>query len=329
MTAFNRAVFGAIAAVFGAIPFVQAQEAPIDGVFALPGVAQAVEGELDVTATGPLTREIVLRFTDPASGKQIADFDVELTQQLHILGVDAGLTRLIHENDDELGADGSFTAELTFPVPGLYHIYADVVPTGFGQQVMRFDVVVGDPGDTDGSLETAAIDVAIGPIESSDGPYSVTLDASKLQADIPSEISLFVERDGAPAEDLEPYLGVSAHAVFIRAEDLAYVHAHATEAGSGDHSGHGPTAKAAPLADAGVHQHDNGEEHSDLALGNEDVHAGHGPTPVAAISPAMSLHVTTPEAGRYALWSEFIGGGEVRAVPFTIEIPEAGSHGSH
>src|SRR5690606_11041225 len=145
--------------------------------------------------------------------EQIADFDVELTQQLHILATDAGLTHLIHEHADVVGADGSFTADLEFPAPGLYHIFTDAVPTGIGKQVMRVDVTIGDEVSASDSPMPAAAGISAGPLVSSDGPYTVTLDASQLQEGVESTVSLLDEKDGAPAGDLEPYLGVSAHAV--------------------------------------------------------------------------------------------------------------------
>jgi hypothetical protein len=340
----GRAALGACAALvmLGAAPAL-AQSEPVEGTFALPGVAQAVTGQLNMVETGPLSRRIELTYADRETGKQIAAFDVELTQQLHILATDAGLTHLIHEHADEVQADGRFVAELEFPAPGLYHIYTDAVPSGIGQQVMRFDVTVGDA--TPAPQSAAAADIAAGPLVSSDGAYSVSLDASQLQAGVESAVSLLVEKNGAPASDLEPYLGVSAHAVFIRVEDLAYVHAHATQAGAGgghgghgsdpigssqpaDHS-HGGAAESAAHGGHGAHGQDHGHQAPEVAPQTGSAQGGPDTAPTAAVNPDMSLHVTPPAPGTYALWIEFIGGGEIRTVPFKIEIPEAHSHASY
>ena len=35
----------------------------------------------------------------------------------------------------------------------------------------------------------------------------------------------------------------------------------------------------------------------------------------------MTVHVTLPAAGDYALWIEFTGGGEVVTVPFALTVP--------
>ncbi|HTN63635.1 MAG TPA: hypothetical protein VL147_19115 [Devosia sp.] len=336
---------GAVAALLCTTwPTLLAQDATVDGVFALPDVPQSVTGQLEVVETGPLSRQIELTYADKSTGKQVADFDVELTQKLHILATDAVLTHLIHQHADKVGADGTFSAELEFPAPGLYHIYTDAAPAGIGQQVLRFDVTVGDAAVAHGEPKASGADVSSGPLVSSDGPYTITLDASQLRPGAESAVALLVEKNGAPATDLEPYLGVSAHAVFIHAEDLAYVHAHAMPSSDGqDHQTHdahsaaaGMNAPHAPAGDAHSHHHETGAANGTVgssvpAVGDEDDHGqdalnhggehGHNEGPTSAVSPEMSLHVTPPAAGTYALWIEFIGAEEVRTVPFTIEIP--------
>lgn len=327
-----------LALICAAAP-VLAQDSVVEGVFALPGVDQAVTGELNVVETGPLTRRIELTYANQASNEQIAGFDVELTQQLHILATDAGLAHLIHEHADVVGTDGRFTAELEFPAPGLYHIYTDAVPTGIGQQVMRFDVTVGEAAPASEVPRPTPSDIMSGPLVSWDGQYSVTLDAAQLQPGVESAVSLLVEKEGQPAGDLQPYLGVSAHAVFIRAEDLAYVHAHAMGAGAeGGHDAHGAEPSGHDHGGAAVEATHSGHE----APEHEGGHGAHGAAPApdtghsspdaaasGSIDPNMSLHVTPPAPGTYALWIEFIGGDEVRTVPFTIKIPEAHPHASH
>ncbi len=317
---------GAIAGLVSTAVPATAQDVTVAGVGASPGTASAVTGQLEVTETGPLTRRIELTYTDRATGEPISQFDVELTQQLHILATDAGLTHLIHEHADEIGAGGRFIAELEFPQPGLYHIYTDAVPTGLGQQVQRFDVPVGDQTEAQ-TEQLQGESIVDGPLVSSDGAYTATLDAADLQPGMESTVSLLVERDGALATDLEPYLGVSAHAVFIKADDLAYVHAHAMPASDGaeGHQVHGDHGAAATDSE---HQHGGDiAQHGSADEAGGNGHSEHGGA--AAISPEMSLHVTAPAPGTYALWIEFIGGGEIRTVPFTIEIPEAGGHHAH
>jgi hypothetical protein len=122
---------------------------------------------------------------------------------------------------------------------------------------------------------------------------------------------LSILRDGQPASDLEPYLGAGAHVVLVAAEDLSYVHVHPdarrNDAGSGSPAGSGA---------AGHAQH--GSDHS----GHGAHGAGHGDAAaVGSVSPEMALHVEPPRSGRYAMWVEFSGDGEVRRARFVIDIP--------
>ena len=60
--------------------------------------------------------------------------------------------------------------------------------------------------------------------------YGVRFDTLDLRVGQDAELNLHILRDGQPAPDATPYLGVAAHAVFISAADLTYVHAHTAPA---------------------------------------------------------------------------------------------------
>ncbi|WIJ26898.1 hypothetical protein [Devosia sp. RR2S18] len=152
-------------------------------------------------------------------------------------------------------------------------------------------------------------------------------------------MSLVVEKGGEPATDLEPYLGVAAHAVLVRAEDLTYVHAHAMAEGDHSHEDHGSMEQQGHM---GGHDHEpaaydergagSREEHghghmADMSHSSSAGHVGHaghgtGESDAAAVAAEMSIHLTPHAPGTYALWVEFIGGGEVVTVPFALQIPQ-------
>lgn len=204
-----------------------------------------------------------------------------------------------------------FEAELTFPGPGAYHIYADAAPARFGQQVFRFDVAIGiNQLETHGPAGPMAVREEI---VVTSGDYSVRLDVSQLSADREVPLGIGVLKDGHPAEDLAPYLGVSAHAVLIRAEDLAYVHAHPTIGGSAD------TGTSAHLDSDDSNQH---AKASDTHSTHEHDHGnGTSTEPGGTVSPEMMLHLTPPGSGRYTLFLEFIGAGEVHTIAVPIDVP--------
>ncbi|NMY84349.1 hypothetical protein HBR93_09545 [Pseudomonas sp. WS 5411] len=255
-----------------------AQES-IKGTFALPGESEKAVGALIVKETGPLTRELSIAFTDKATGQPIVQFDEELTQRLHVLATDSHFTSFIHEHAAKLGADGRFKVAMKFPRPGTYYVYADAVPSGLGQQVVRFEVPVQGGSD-------AVAHAPSKPEQGSDGPYTVKLDTSALRAGSESMMSLTVLKDGKPAQDLDTYLGVAAHAVFVSTDELDYVHAHAMAAQAA-HGGHG--------------------DHGDPG----------------AVSAQLMLHAKPAHAGPYALWIQFKGGDKIRTVPFLVTVPAA------
>ena len=102
-----------------------AAEATLKGAFVLPGITEKVTAELGVRVTGPLTRELLIAFTDKATGQPITHFDEELTQELHILATDSDFSSFVHEDAGKLGLDGRFRVAMRFPKSGTYHGYDD------------------------------------------------------------------------------------------------------------------------------------------------------------------------------------------------------------
>jgi len=152
--------------------------ATLRGAFALPGMTEKVTAELVVRETGPLTRELRIAFADKTTGQPITHFDEELTQALHVLATDSGFSSFVHEHAGKPGLGGRFRVAMRFPKPGTCHVYADAVPRGLGQQVIRFEVPV---DITTGP--TAQQQAPVAAAEGSDGRYTVKLNASALRSD--------------------------------------------------------------------------------------------------------------------------------------------------
>ncbi len=166
------------------------------------------------------------------------------------------------------------------------------MPSYLGQQVIRFDISL-DPG-TPASAQPPAPQPT--GLTGSDGRYGVSFDALDLRAGQEAQLTLHILRDGQPAPDLAPFLGVAAHAVFIAATDLTYIHAH-----------------AAPAAiDAAQHHDMAGMDMPDMDAAPL--------SPGATVAPDLVLHVTAPKAGAYLLWLQFSAGGHVRTVPFVVTV---------
>jgi hypothetical protein len=134
----------------------------------------------------------------------------------------------LHPNQD---GEQEFSANLPALPPGHYQIYADIVHrTGFPEtQVGEIDVqtVAGHPlsGDDSGSPDLAPSDKAT-PL--SDGYRMVwEREASPLRAQQAVVFRFRVEdKNGKPAGDLEPYMGMAGHAVFMSDDGKVFAHVH-------------------------------------------------------------------------------------------------------
>jgi hypothetical protein len=259
--------------------------APIQGVFALADTQPKVTGTATVAATplaGMGAEAVVAVSMVPVGGSRpVTEYDLELGKRLHLIAISAGGRGFVHEHGDRPGADGVFRVRLRLPWGDVWRLYADATPAGLGQQVLRFDVDLGaGPGAEPGGPDPSGL-------QARDGRYSVRFDSLALQAGRDAQLSFHLLRDGKPAPDLAPFLGVAAHAVLVNAADLSYVHVHA-QAGS------------EPM------QHDMNGMHM----------AGHP----AAVAPDLGLSIRPPKPGDYWLWLQFMAGGKVRTVRFVVPV---------
>ena len=171
---------------------------------------------------------------------------------------------------------------------------------------MRFDVMVG-PGTAGRAPGVPQPTGLVG----SDGRYSTRFAALGLHAGQETALRLETLRDGRPAPDVTPFLGVAAHAVFIDAMDLTYVHVHATPAAAPDAGG-----TKTPMRHDTAGMGDTGDdEHEGMAgMGGPALRLGE------RVPPALVMHVLAPKAGTYLLWMQFMAGGAVRTVPFVLRV---------
>jgi hypothetical protein len=253
-----------------------------NGVFALQGGTSHALGFMQSTplATGTLGRRLDLWMTPKGERAPLRRYALDMTKYLHLIVVSDDFTHFAHLHPN-LASDGHFRIDDVFPDAGRYHIYADGEPSGMGEQVFRFDLQAGGP-----SLAATRFVAPTGPTQVA-GPYEVTLSDTTLRAGQEGELDVEILHDGRAATDLHPYLGALAHAVFLNAGDLSYVHVH-------------PTALGDPMGDMA------------------HVHVKALP-PTANSSPHMRLMVDLHERGRYRLWLQFRGGTELYVVPFTVQ----------
>ncbi len=117
--------------------------------------------------------------------------------------MDSSLTTLVHEHVKAASPDGVFATQMQFPRPGTYHIFADAVPEGLGQQVLRFDVQIGG-GQAEVMAPAGQRFAAADEIELRSGDYEIRFDASKLAANEESMLKIAILEGGVAAADLHP-----------------------------------------------------------------------------------------------------------------------------
>ena len=192
------------------------------GTYALQSGTAATTATLAVT---PLTGErIQLDIAVYRGGAIVNDFDLDMTQRMHVIVVTDDFHTFKHLHPRAL-ANGHMVVEMG-GLRGGYHVYADSEPHGAGQQVFRFDVGTGGGPSTTGGVHATIVRA---------GPYVVHVSTLQLRAGRESTIAMSITKDGMPASDLQPYLGAAGHAVFLNTRDLTYVHVHPSVAGAAMH----------------------------------------------------------------------------------------------
>jgi hypothetical protein len=260
-------------------------EEPLRGVFALQGGSPKTDAYLVNAQVGSnlLARQFDLWLTAAGASAPIHTYDIDMTKMLHAVIISDDFRVFIHAHP-QLEPSGHFLSAQTLPQAGLYHLFADGEPSGAGQQVFRFDLTAGPsmPNDTrERDLSERSTSCVV------DG-YTVTLSSLTLKAGGESMLDVHILRDGKPASDLHPYLGSLAHAVFIDANDLTYVHVHPMPLGA---SANGMAGMK------GMSGMDMSDENS---------------------AADMTLHVGVQEPGTYKLWLQFAGGNGLHVAQFVL-----------
>lgn len=174
-------------------------------------------------AGAPALLTIAVRSRD--TRQPVAEFDIVHERQIHIMIVSADMQYFAHVHPN-LGSDGRFTLEYTFPTGGEYHIFADAAPKGAGSQILMQPLRVAGPSVAAAVLTTPSLS------NSADGiRVSLATDPESLPVGRAVNIT-FTLRDASastPTTDLEPYLGAMAHLMLINQDGVTFVHCHPDE----------------------------------------------------------------------------------------------------
>lgn len=218
-----------------------------------------------------------------------------------------GMDKVWHLHPERIEG-GAFAKTLPAMPAGEYRIFADIVDkNGFPWTLVGSvklptitgTAVAGDDSQWDGApLRTPSSGATVAQLadgsrvvwERADGP---------VKANVPTSFKFRVEeRDGSPARDLEPYMGMAAHMVVLRSDLSVFAHVHT--------NGSVPMA-ALDLAQAGL----SGTSDMDAAM----AHHHHETLPAK-----FSVPYGVPGPGDYRFFVQIKRSGQVQTAAFDAHV---------
>jgi hypothetical protein len=228
------------------------------------------------------------------------------------------LDAMWHLHPDPIAGDG-FVADLPDMPAGRYQVFADVVdPRGYPWTLVGsvdLPQIAGKPlaGDdsmwSGGPLVSSAADSTNSPIP--DGGHIVwQRPAGPLKAGVPLEFIFAVQdKDGRPARDMEPYMGMAGHAEFVRSDLSVFAHVH--PAGS-------VSMAALELAQDGL---SNAADSAQMPISMPMPSTMSMPMAEAGpLSPEVRFPYGFPRAGDYRIFVQIKRGGHVETGVFDARV---------
>ncbi|MDQ3689174.1 MAG: DUF4396 domain-containing protein, partial [Chloroflexota bacterium] len=172
----------------------------------------------------PRGRRAKLSFTVvDAQGDPVRDFEVEHTKKVHLIVARRDLSGFqhLHPKQDK---DGRWSTNITINTAGSYRVFADFKRRG-ENNTLAADVAV------DGPLDSRPL-ASVHNTADADGGYQVKLTGGASKAGQEAELGFEVTRNGEKVV-VDDYLGAKGHLVALREGDMAYLHVHPADAGSG------------------------------------------------------------------------------------------------
>ena len=243
---------------------------------------------LQVTPAVTDNGRLRLELADPGwlGSRRLDDFILDHGHPMHLFVVTPDLDRLWHLHPAEV-ATGMFEHALPDIPPGRYELFGDLVHrTGVSETVTASFETPGIRGTAlsgDDSRWSAS--------DTGRGRIVWLRDREPLVAQRLTIFTFRVEDEsGRPARDLELYMGMPGHAVFIRRDRGVFAHVH--------------PSGSAPMAAL------------ELAAPTDRTHASHD----AVLPPDVSFPYGFPGPGDYRIFVQIRRGGEVVTAAFDAHV---------
>jgi hypothetical protein len=283
-------------------------------VYKSPPISASLEPGGRLVLRGEAGRVVIVpgRVARVAASRKLDDLVPDHNHLIHLFLIRIpAMDRFYHLHPEQIET-GVFAQNLPAVSAGHYQIFADIVHrSGFPETLVGgIDLpdVAGKPlaGDDDcdwsgTALGRSAEDTPESPL--TDGGHLVwdraaSLHGAPLKANVPlSFLFRVLDKNGQPARDLEPYMGMAGHAEFVRADCAVFAHVH--PAGS-------VSMAAMELAKSG-----EGAATSQSMAGHGDM-----PMPSETLPPQVSFPYGFPRPGQYRIFVQVKRAGRVETGVF-------------
>ena len=283
-------------------------------------VYKPLEATTAVTGDGRLT----LTLLDPGwiGTRRLDDFVADHDHLMHLFIVSPDLDRFWHLHPEET-ATGTFEQRLPDMPQGRYEMFADLVhATGVSETVVAPLDIAAVRGAALAGDDSGCVDARLPAPKSTEGtgdPIALLPDGGRmvwLRDHRPlstKRLTMFTFRiedaAGQPATDLELYMGMPGHAVFIRRDRRIFAHVH-------------PSGSAPMAAIAIGRQSLSGEPapNQPPAPVAGDAHDAHGISHASGLPATVSFPYGFPEPGMYRIFVQVRRAGHVETGAFDAHV---------
>jgi hypothetical protein len=225
-----------------------------------------------------------------------------------------GLDQVWHLHPSKT-ANGTFVEKLPSMEPGHFEVFADVVDkSGFPWTLVgSIDLpkIAGRPmtgDDSGGSAPLIAEGTDSRTDVLADGTRVIWQRDDSLLAHRPTVLQFIVEdREGKPATDLEPYMGMAAHAAIVKSDLSVFAHIHP--------SGSVPMASLMMVNTTGSAQASMPGMSMPMNMPGMKMEM-----PADHVSPQISIPYGFPTTGRYRIFLQFNRSGHIDTASFTTDV---------
>jgi hypothetical protein len=289
-------------------------------VYKPPPISASLEPDGRLVLRGEGGRVVIVpgRVARIATSRKLDDLVPDHNHLIHLFLIRIpAMDRFCHLHPEQIET-GVFAQKLPAISAGHYQIFADIVHrSGFPETLVgEIDLpdvagkpLAGDDCDWSGTAPgRSAEDISESPL--TDGGHLVwdrtaSLHGAPLKANVPLSFRFRVlDKDGQPAQDLEPYMGMAGHAEFVRADCTVFAHVH--PAGS-------VSMAALELAESGLLAGLSGSGMSLSMAAHSDM-----PMPPESLSSEVSFPYGFPRPGQYRIFVQVKRAGRIETGVFDV-----------